>query len=579
MFRISVFAVYKNNCTISSNDQARDERAQRRAATAQRARVRFQEQLALQQQQAMAQPIDPDIQAAIAEAIRVAVEAVNADLVLANNQIATLQTESTTLRNELTQAQADVTAAQRAAIALAARGAPAAGPTAAPTFALGPATVTGNIIDYSTTAGIKLFKMAGDQLKSEFDLDNVNFSRFTDNLHSRAVENGWDKQIMLVNNIYILRNYGTLTYASVLTHVQAYAFTDSRSAQDSTNLFNCLENTLTKEAMATMYAERQLYTLTRAGVVAAGIAAGGLIPGADTDEFRDGVLFLWAVINRTTAQTNATISAIINQLTRLNIAMEESKHDIKEFNTKIRDLLNQYTANRRHEYDQTILINSLFSAYKMTKDREFTMYVTRKQQDHDDNTKIMTANSLMEDALKFFQTRKTLKEWEQDSDDVKEIINLSAQLKTSNSKISALEKKLDGKGKDGEKKKDGGTGGKGKNINKKQYEEGLTPEEYRKKRRDDAPNWMKRRPKNPTPTSTLEKDGKTYKWCDKHRLWCYHNTLECTLKKQEKNDNSNTKNEGGGGSKKDDKDKEGGQAGGKVQFGPHTSMVMDGWDY
>jgi hypothetical protein len=230
----------------------------------------------------------------------------------------------------------------------------------------------------------------------------------------------------------MLRNYGTLTLPSVLAHAQAYAFTNQRQAQDSNNLFKCLESTLTEAAMRTMYAERHLYTLTRREVAAAraGVAgAPATLPGNDEDEFRDGVLMLWAIINRTTAQTNATISAIINQLTRLNNIMEESKHDIKAFNTSIRDLLNQYVANRRHEYDQTILINSLFSAYKTTKDKEFSLYITRKQQDHDDNSKVLTANTLMDDALKFYQTRITLKEWEQDSEEIKEIINLSAQLK------------------------------------------------------------------------------------------------------------------------------------------------------
>jgi hypothetical protein len=322
-----------------------------------------------------------------------------------------------------------------------------------------------------------------------------------------------------------------------------------------------------------------LYTLKRADVAALrlGVAlAPATLVGRDEDEFCDGVLMLWAVINRTTAQTNATISAIINQLTRLNVIMEDSKHDIKVFNTSIRDLLNQYVANRRHEYDQTILINSLFSAYKSTKDKEFSLYITRKQQDHDDNSKALVANQLMDDALKFFQTRVTLKEWEQDTDEVKEIINLSAQLKKSQGKIADLEKKLDGKGKkkDGEKK----DGKKGK-ANKF---EGLTSEQIRKKRFDEAPDWMKERPTNPTPTSTKVQDGKSYKWCDKHRLWCYHNTIECKLKKKEKgkkNEKSNNNNDGSSGDKDSDKGSGGsGQSAQKVTYGPHTSMVMPGWD-
>jgi hypothetical protein len=333
-----------------------------------------------------------------------------------------------------------------------------------------------------------------------------------------------------------------------------------------------LEATLTNDATATVNAEHHIFTLKRAAVVATQPVVTVYPAGAATDEFRDGLLLLWVIINRTNAQTNAAISAIINQLTRMNSIMEESKHNIKEFNTTVRTLLNQYVANRQHQYDETILINSLFSSYKTTKDREFSLYITRKQQDHDDNTKVLEPNQLMEDALKFYQTRTTMKEWEQDTAEVKEILNLSAQLKTSNNKLAALEKKFGSKPKEGDKKVE----------NKGNKYPGLTPEQVRKKRHDEAPDWMKKRPKNPSPSSRLEKDGTTYKWCDKHRMWCYHSTEECKMKKNGKNNkNDKNKNEGDGASKDKDKDKDGGQNGGagsKVTFGPHTSMVLDGWE-
>ena len=59
--------------------------------------------------------------------------------------------------------------------------------------------------------------------------------------------------------------------------------------------------------------------------------------------------------------------------------MAEHNNDINAFNTHVRTLLNQYIANRQSEYDQTILIDSLFQAYKTTKDAEITQYITRKQ--------------------------------------------------------------------------------------------------------------------------------------------------------------------------------------------------------
>ncbi len=498
--------------------------------------------------------------------------AIDAAVDVVARELAVTRQELTTANTELQQARIDLNTLQNAQPQQA-----AAQPAAPPVFSLGPATITGTFIDYSTQSGIKLYKMAGEKLKSDFDLETTQFSRFVDNLNSRAIEQGWNNLLAVPHGgttMNVLRNYGSITYNSVLAHAQSYAFQDVRLAQNSTNIFNCLEATLTNDATATVNAEHHIFTLKRAAVVSSQ-PAGTIYPaGTATDEFRDGLLLLWVIINRTNAQTNAAISAIINQLTRMNSIMEDSKHNIKEFNTTVRTLLNQYVANRQHQYDETILINSLFSSYKTTKDREFSLYITRKQQDHDDNTKVLEPNQLMEDALKFYQTRTTMKEWEQDTADVKEILNLSAQLKTSNNKLAALEKKFGSKPKEGEKK--------GENKGKDNKYEGLSPEQIRKKRREEMPGWMKQRPTNPSPSSRLEKAGKTYKWCDKHKMWCYHDTTECKIKKGNsggKNEHNNNKTEGGGANK--DKDKDGGQNGGagsKVTFGPHTSMVLDGWE-
>lgn len=310
--------------------------------------MELQQQNDIQQQNIMAQPIDAAIQAAI----DLAIAGVTAQLTAAQTELLAARTDLTTAQNALTLAQAAAPAGGAAAAAV------------APTFALAPATVSGAFIDYSTPAGIKIFKMAGEKLKSEFDLETNNFTSFVDNLHSRAIEQGWDKALLLVTqdgtDYNILKNYGTLTHASALTHANKYAFQESRLAQNSTNLFNCLEATLTKEALAIVNAEQHLFTLTHGNVVLANPAVGAVPAGAATDEFRCGLLLLWSIINRTTAQTNATISAIINQLTRMNNIMEEQKHDIRQFNTSIRTLLNSYVANhllriRRDHPDQLIV--------------------------------------------------------------------------------------------------------------------------------------------------------------------------------------------------------------------------------
>jgi hypothetical protein len=124
------------------------------------------------------------------------------------------------------QAQANAAAQQAAAAQLAATR-PAVQPPVAPAqtaFAQTPATATANIINYESTAGIKLYKMSGEKLKADFNLEASKFPQFTDNLQSRAVEQGWTTTILTVAGMDILRNYGAISRDAILSMVLAYVF-------------------------------------------------------------------------------------------------------------------------------------------------------------------------------------------------------------------------------------------------------------------------------------------------------------------------------------------------------------------
>jgi hypothetical protein len=72
-----------------------------------------------------------------------------------------------------------------------------------------------------------------------------------------------------------------------------------------------------------------------------------------------------------TAQTNVTVTTIVRQLYCINNTMEEVKYNVLAFNTKVRLLLNQHVANTGSEFDRTILLTSLFEAYKLPTNQEF----------------------------------------------------------------------------------------------------------------------------------------------------------------------------------------------------------------
>lgn len=432
-------------------------------------------------------------------------------------------------------------------------------------FAYSPAATNLNaLINYSTTAGIKMYKQATEGLAIKHDLDAEHLNRFLESLRSRAIEQAWDNGILQItqggNRMSMIENYGSITHQSVINHTNAYAFQNQRAAQDANNLFKCLEASLTEDALNTLYAEKDIYTVQRGDVPSAPIG------GNDEEKIRDGVLFLWSIINHTTAKTNATISVIVEQLTNLPSLMTEVNSDVNAFNTNVRSLVNSYYSNKRETYDNKVLLQSLFRAYKQCSDSKFVEYIERKEEDHEDGTTVLTANELLETALKQYQTRVQKKQWGSDTMEHKEILNLTAQLQKNQeefSKFKLMFDKKDNKKKDEKsiKKSKWKKGKKEKDGKKKDF---LPYEKYCKQRYNESPKWMKEKPSD----LKQEKDvkGKTYFWCEKHNLWQHHKTSECRIGTNRPSQQDKAKD------KTDEK--------GKVQFQvtPHTTMVMpDDW--
>jgi hypothetical protein len=278
-------------------------------------------------------------------------------------------------------------------------------------------------------------------------------------------------------------------------------FTETRAALDSNNLFHCLEASLTTEARATLYAESATYTYRRGD-----IAAHMVQPGAEDEEKRrDGLMFLWSIINRTTAKTTATITVLLKQLNNLPAVMTECNIDIGAFNTKVYKLVNMYRANKQHEFDETILLDNLQMAYRMAKDDNFTAYIDRRWLDHEDGIRVLTSPELMEFALKQYQMTKDHGTWDADKKSQKSIMNLTSRLGKIK-KGENKDNKSDGKKKDG----------------KKPFTEA---KQYREERYKSAPKWMKKPPADVNAKKIV--DGKEYIWCAHHKLRGKHTVDMC----------------------------------------------------
>jgi hypothetical protein len=380
---------------------------------------------------------------------------------------------------------------------------------------------------------------------------------FLEALRSRAIQQGWYDGIFRIPqngiDLNIIESYGTLSRESVEAAARAQIFAENRRTQDTINLFTCLEETLSQEARDTLYAESATYTYRRGDV------QNNVQPGQDPNEKRrDGMMFLWTIINRTTARTNATSAVIIHQLNHLEGVMTEENNDITAFNTKVRKILNSYYANKRLTFDEQVLLTNLADAYRTCKDTEFVAYINRKWQDHIDETRPVTSTELMELALKQYQTMVEQSKWCVESKQTKQIMNLASH-------IGNLKKWKNEKEKEKEK-------GKHDKKNDKQY---IDAKEYCKQRYDNAPEWMKKEPEDKN--KSMKKGKNTWYWCTYHKLWQKHQVKDCRLNPANKNNNND--NQPAKAADNDEKrvtwaDKQGkeNQGKGEVKYAPKSAV-------
>ena len=293
-------------------------------------------------------------------------------------------------------------------------------------------------------------------------------------------------------------------------------FHNTREAQDDYNLFSCLEASLSTEARATLYAESAMYTYNITNVPNATV-------GVDPNEQRrSGLMYLWTIINRTTAMTTATISVLLEQLNNLPSVMQEVNNDVTAFNSKVRKILTSYYANKRESYNETALLHNLAKAYSMCKDEEFVTYMKRKWSDHEDGTKTLDSQEIMEFALKKYQTSVEEHSWGTDSKQMKSIMNLSA-------KVGSIQKWQSAKDK-------------AKNTETAADTTKLTAAEYRKLRFEKAPAWMKKAPTDPNKINKKDVKGIEYTWCRFHKMWVKHDASTCRLNPAYKPTSGNSTN-------------------------------------
>jgi hypothetical protein len=357
-------------------------------------------------------------------------------------------------------------------------------------FALTPGRLKSDqIIDFSTTAGRKLYKSATEPLMSLHDLSAENLRDFIVLLEQRTKIYDWNDILEIPDEknetfIPLLKQYGTVLLEDVREHAKTYVNKECRAAQESQQLADCILNSLTVEARNSVTLCEDEYTIK------------GTISGT---------CLLKVVIRESHIDTNATTRIIREELTKLDTYIVSIDSDIIKFNEHVKDLLNKLKSRGATTHD---LLANLFKAYKAVSDKQFVKYIDSKKNDYDEG-KDITSNQLMLLAANRYKTMKQDQEWNAPSQEQEQIIALQAEVKRL--KVSKANKSEHNKESETETKTFTRTskGNKGKKGNRKR-----------------KPKWMLIPPKQGE-SHKRKMNGKTYSWCPKHEAWGIHLPSDC----------------------------------------------------
>jgi len=258
-------------------------------------------------------------------------------------------------------------------------------------FSIAPGRANNNVLDYTTTEGIKLYGKAVSPLDPKYDLKSDGLFTFLQKVRNRAIEQDWENILRIAvppatpiagqaAPIYnIVTEYGRMSMANVDASARrTYAFAQNRNAQNSHQLFQFLYRSMDDAAQARIGVHESDYLIFE--------------PATPTVQMFNGALYLKTIIGLAHIDTRATASHIRQSSGKLPAKIAELDYDITEFNDYVK--LQRSALMSRGEESTDLLVN-LFEALGSVPDPSFQTYVERIKDDYDENDEKVTADYLM----------------------------------------------------------------------------------------------------------------------------------------------------------------------------------------
>ena len=355
-------------------------------------------------------------------------------------------------------------------------------------FALTPALANQNIIDLSSTKGIKLYKSITTPLDIKFDGSSKELVLFMDELKHKADENGWNDMLLRVSDRHpvnptfrnLITNHRLIDIEDVRAHAQTYIGTQARVAQDSNMMYIFIRDSLSKGARSKMATEHVQY---------------------DINGTPDGPCYLKALLVTYFVETIATNYVLRQKLQALPDAMKRLKFDVSSFNSYVNQLTLNLTSGGETSNDMMVY---LFTAYEKVEDASFQTYIAHKKEAYDEGSITLTPLSLMALALAKYNLLQSQTKWLKKTKDEEQLVALTAQLKEAKAKLQSLSKASSAP------------------------TSTTTPHNGKHKGKLKLEPWYY---ENPDGLETMTKDDRTLFWCSFEKRWGNHGTARCYKKR------------------------------------------------
>ena len=209
---------------------------------------------------------------------------------------------------------------------------------------------------------------------------------------------------------------------------------------------------------------------------------------------RVGTMIFKLIMNKTIIDTRATAAAFRRDLSNLDIFMATCNSNIELFNDHVSTAVDGLKARDERVDD---LMTHLFKGYKIASDIKFVAYIELQETQYMQGSDL-TTDLLMTQALNDYNTKIISNTWGAPSDEQRQIVALSAELKTIKDDNIELSRSVLNKLKD----------------------------KKRKSQQQDEP-WRTIRGTGP---DTMVKNGTTVHWCTYHKRWNLHTTSDYKAK-------------------------------------------------